>query len=266
MGGKKNFIVFVSFFLAFQSFQAFAADLNVPEQTAWVMDSAGAMDSTEREELESYLENLNGKGGAQIAVFTVNSLEEAAGKETTVEEYANEVFEKWGLGQKNEDNGVLLLVSVNDRALRIEVGYGLEGVLTDTKCGIIIRKFITPYFKEGDYAKGIKSGVEVIAGYVSGDEDTKSEVDKAQEHKESKGEFLIPVLMFAVFFGIVFVSEFSARKKGKRAGGQGYKMSSGRRVYFDSGDDFSGFGGDSGGGFDGGGGGHSGGGGASGSW
>lgn len=268
MNRKNHLFIFIILILNLLAFPCLAASLKVPEQTAWIMDNAGVIDSQTEEEIESYLENIDEKIGAQIAVLTINSLEEAAGIDTTIEEYANEVFEKWRLGQKSRDNGVLLLVSVDDRKLRIEVGYGLEGVLTDTKCGIIIRKFITPYFKEGDYAKGIKSGVETIAGYVSGDEETKNEIDRPK--KNDPLDFLIPFLMFAVFFGIVFVSELSARKNGKQNGAN-RRTTSGRRFYVDhdhynDSDDFGGFGGGSDGGFSGGGGGHSGGGGASGGW
>lgn len=263
MNAKLRFALIFTIFLAFP---IFSANFKIPSQTAWIMDEADVIDSQTKAELESYLENLDEKAGAQIAVLTVTSLEEAAGSGTTIEEYANEVFEKWKLGQAGKDNGVLLLVSVDDRKLRIEVGYGLEGVLTDTKCGIIIRKFITPYFKEGGYAKGIKSGIEAIAGYVSGDEEIKNEIDKPK--KSDTAEFLIPILMFAVFFGIVFVSELSARKNGKKIG-TNRRATSRRRFYVDHDhetDDFGGFGGDFGGGFSGGGGGHSGGGGASGGW
>lgn len=264
MSRKNHSFIFIILILSLLSFPCFAASLKVPEQTAWIMDEADVIDSQTKAELESYLENLGEKAGAQIAVLTISSLEEAAGSGTTIEEYANEVFEKWKLGQAGKDNGVLLLVSVDDRKLRIEVGYGLEGVLTDTKCGIIIRKFITPYFKEGGYAKGIKSGIEAIAGYVSGDEEIKNEIDK--QKKSDTAEFLIPILMFAVFFGIVFVSELSARKNGKKIG-TNRRATSRRRFYVDhETDDFGGFGGDFGGGFSGGGGGHSGGGGASGGW
>ena len=261
---RKNHL-FIFLISAILAFPCLAANLKVPRQTAWIMDSAGIIDSKTKDGLETYLENLSGKNGAQIAVLTVTSLAEAAGEDTTIEEYAAEVFEKWGLGQKTEDNGVLLLVSVQDRALRIEVGYGLEGVLTDTKCGIIIRKFITPYFKEGDYANGIKSGVETIAGYVSDDEKIKNEIDSPEESDPL--EFLVPILMAAVFFGIVFISELSARKNGRKGPGASGGTNSGRRFFTDyNSDDFGGFGGSSGGGFSGGGGGHSGGGGASGGW
>lgn len=229
------------------------------------MDEANVIASKTKAELETELENLDEKSGAQIAVLTISSLEEAAGSDTTIEEYANEVFEKWRLGQAGKDNGVLLLVSVEDRKLRIEVGYGLESVLTDTKCGIIIRRFITPFFKEGNYSDGIKNGVETILGYVSGDEETKQKVDATK--KSDPFEFLIPILMFAVFFGIVFASElYNRTHKTSRSTHHHYSNHPSRRFYNDSGsDNFEDFGGD-GGGFGGGGGGHSGGGGASGGW
>lgn len=265
MNAKLRFALIFSIFLVFP---VFSANFKIPSQTAWIMDEADVIDLQTKSELESKLENLDEKIGAQIAVLTISSLEEAAGNDATIEEYANEVFEKWRLGQEGKDNGVLLLVSVGDRKLRIEVGYGLEGVLTDTKCGIIIRRFITPYFKEENYSEGIKSGVDAILGYVSGDEEIQSEIDEPE--KSNSADFLIPILMFTVFFGIVFASEMYDRKHKKNRSSSNHRIysnHSSRRFYYDNdSDDFGGFGGHHGGGFGGGGGGHSGGGGASGGW
>ena len=165
----KSFLFIFAFFLPASLF----AKVYIPEQTAWVMDSANIIDKNTKSELNSYLESVNRQTGVQIAVFTVKSLEKVAGTDATIEEYATDVFEKWGLGQKKEDNGVLLLVCLDEKKVRIEVGYGLEGVLTDTKCGLIIRNFIAPDFKNASYSEGIKTGVNLIAGYATGNEEIK---------------------------------------------------------------------------------------------
>ena len=86
-----------------------------------------------------------------------------------------------GLGSKKKDNGILLLVCLDEKKVRIEVGYGLEGVLTDTKCGLIIRNFIAPDFKKFNYSEGIKTGVNLIAGYATGNEEIKNKVDSSEE-------------------------------------------------------------------------------------
>lgn len=260
---KKNKLLLSSLIIFTTRIFFAVAEPFIPQQTAWIMDNAKIVDSETENNLDKYLENLSAQTGIQIAVLTVNSLEETAGEDTTIEEYAADVFEKWQLGQKGKDNGVLFLVSVGDRSVRIEVGYGLEGELTDTKCGIIIRKFITPYFKEGEYAQGIKNGVETVAGYVAGDEKLKEQIDKPDDDKEDRLAALIPFLMWAVFLLIVVFSNiFGPKGRGGRRpptggffiGGGGFGGHSGGR-----------FGGGHGG-FGGGGGGRSGGGGASGHW
>ncbi len=242
------------------------AKVNVPVQTAWIMDNANIIDSATKAQLETYLESINEKTGVQIAVFTVNSIKEVAGEDLTIEEYATSVFEKWGLGQKNKDNGILLLVAMDSRSLRIEVGYGLEEVLTDTKCGLIIRNFIAPEFKNGDYSAGIKTGVETIAGYATGDEEIASSVDSLDSDKDESSIAAVMFLIWAAFFIVITVT--SIRKShNRRPPRGGFYADTSRHDHRDGfGSGFGGFGGGGSGGFGGGGGGSSGGGGASGGW
>ena len=117
--------------------------------TGPVMDTAGVMDSTTRRELDSYLRDLDSSTGIQIVVLTVDTLD---GVELT--EYSMRYAQKWKLGQADKDNGVLLLVSMQDRGIRIETGYGSETLLTDEKCSGIIRDVIVPKFKQNDYSTG----------------------------------------------------------------------------------------------------------------
>ena len=254
----KSAVLLLALFFVF-SFRT-SAKVNVPRQTAWVMDTAGVIDSTTKDELESYLRNVDEQSGVQIAVLTVNSLEESAGEETTLEEYAAEVFESWGLGQKDKDNGVLLLICMDSKTLRIETGYGLEGVLTDTKCGLIIRNFIVPEFKNGDYSAGIKKGVETIAGYAVGDTEITEKVDSSADRSDDSASIgaVLTVIWIAFFIFMVFMG--LTNKRPPRGGmfiGGGFDHDS-------HGGSGGGFGGGSS--FGGGGGGHSGGGGASGGW
>ena len=127
-----------------------------------VGDFAGILDERAQQELSSIIFQAESKTSAEIAVVTVPSLE---GK--SVEEYAHDVFNEWGIGKKGKDNGVLVLVAPNERKVRIEVGYGLEPILPDGLAGQIIREQFVPAFKGGDFPGGILGGVERIAAIVS---------------------------------------------------------------------------------------------------
>jgi len=125
--------------------------------TGFVNDFAGVLTAETKQQLETRLSSLDASTSAQLSVVTIKSLDG-----DTVENYAEKLFADWGIGQKGKDNGVLFLVAVEDRVTRIEVGYGLEGALTDAESSWIIRDKITPRFKEGNYNQGIVDGVEGI--------------------------------------------------------------------------------------------------------
>lgn len=233
------------------------AALEVPGWTGPVNDSAGVMTENEESELTVFLTELNDSTGIQMAVLTIPSLEGES-----IEEFSIRVAETWKLGQKDKDNGALLLVSLDDRELRIETGYGLESSLTDMKCGLIIRNVITPYFRNGDYGEGITAGIKNMAGIASGDE---SMVEPSLEREDSDigiKSIIAASVFFIIFFSIVSMGLIShIRRHGGIGGGGGF---SGGGFGGFSGGGFGG-GGSSGGGFSGGGGGF-GGGGASGGW
>lgn len=246
---------FVSLLLIFVCISnCFSFGNSIPKLTGRVVDNANVINGKTQDEIEEYLHSVEIQTGIQIAVLTVKSIP------TTIEEYALEVFEEWKLGQAKKDNGVLLLISVDDRKLRIEVGYGLEGTLTDTKSGIIIRTVIAPYFKNGDYSKGIFEGVKTIALYASGDEQTVKKIDGEEQSSNEENIPPIPIIMFLMFIGFIIFMNITHGGRGGPRGPRG-------PIIFPGG----GFGGHSGGGFGGGGGfsgggGRSGGGGASGGW
>src|SRR5262249_48573382 len=126
-----------------------AAD--VPYLTGRVVDNAEILKSATRERVTAALKAHEQATSNQIAVLTVPTI-----GDESIEEYAVKVFGTWKLGQKGKDNGVLLVVAPKDRKLRIEVGYGLEGTLTDAAASRIIRNVITPQFKAGDFVEGIR--------------------------------------------------------------------------------------------------------------
>jgi uncharacterized protein len=143
---------------------AFAAD--VPYLTGRVVDNAEILKPATRDQIATVLKAHEDKTSNQIAVLTLPTLDGES-----VEGYATRVFEAWKLGQKGKDNGVLVVVVPNDRKMRIEVGYGLEGALPDVAASRIIRNVMTPAFKAGDYDKGVSEGVAAIVAQLEGRED-----------------------------------------------------------------------------------------------
>lgn len=136
----------------------------IPYLYSRVNDYAEILSYETKNKLENILENFEKETSNQIAILTITSLE---GQD--IESYANEVFKAWKLGQKGKDNGILLVVALQDRKIRIEVGYGLESVLTDALASQIIRKEITPHFKNGNYDQGIENGVIAIIEATKGE-------------------------------------------------------------------------------------------------
>ncbi len=140
-----------------------AQGADVPFLTGRVVDNAEILKPATREKITVALKAHEQASGDQIAVLTVPTI-----GDESIEEYAVKVFENWKLGQKGKDNGVLVVVAPQDRKMRIEVGYGLEGTLTDAAASRIIRNVMTPSFKAGDFDKGIAAGVEAIVGQLEG--------------------------------------------------------------------------------------------------
>jgi uncharacterized protein len=141
---------------------AFAFDF--PVLTGRVVDQANVISGDARSDIEAESKGLEDKSGTQLVIATVNSLQGS-----DIETYANELFRAWKLGQAQKNNGVLLLVAPNEHKVRIEVGYGLEGTLTDALASVIISSAIIPRFKTGDFSGGIEHGVDGIIGVLDGD-------------------------------------------------------------------------------------------------
>ncbi len=138
-----------------------AAPVAIPPLSARVTDLTQTLDAGQRAQLESQLAGLEQRKGAQIAVLLVPTT-----GEDSIEDYTVRAFEQWKLGRKGVDDGVLLVVAKNDRTLRIEVGYGLEGTITDVQAGRIIREQIVPFFQKGDFAGGIQAGVDSLIALI----------------------------------------------------------------------------------------------------
>jgi uncharacterized protein len=141
-----------------------AQTLTFPELSGRVVDEAGILDAPTRAALTQSLADLEQKTTDQLVVVTLKSLQG-----TSIEDYGYQLGRRWQIGQKDKSNGVLLIVAPSERKVRIEVGYGLEGTLTDAISKLIIENSILPRFKVADYAGGIKRGVEDIIQVLSGD-------------------------------------------------------------------------------------------------
>ena len=184
---KRAFLLATTLFFASTVFVLAYTSPGKPQ--GFVNDYAETISSSVQAQLEQQLSAFNKDTTIQIAVVTVPTL-----GDEVIEGYAVKLFEEWGIGGSEKDNGVLFLIAPNDRQVRIEVGYGLEGVLTDAQSNGIIQKIIIPAFKEGKMEAGIVSGVQAIIDV------TKSEADYSatQESKPASG-----ILYFLQHYGFV---------------------------------------------------------------
>ena len=242
----------------------------IPAPVGFVNDVAGVMDEPARAKLEAFLDQLKRKTGAEFAVLTVKTtapLDPA--------EYKVEVFKRWKLGQKGQDNGLLLLVALDEHRVTFETGYGLEGVLPDALESRIIRNEMTPRLRAGDAAGGITAGVLRTAALIAADKGVALEWNGAELRYGSgdsggSDQGLPPLAIAIIFFFVIVIVIVRLlvggwMGPGAFGGRRGWTMGSGG---WGGGFGGGGFGGGGGGGgsFGGFGGGSSGGGGGSGGW
>lgn len=171
-----------------------AADAAVPPLKARVTDLTGTLQPGQQAALEQTLQAFENTKGSQIAVLIVPTTQPE-----TIEQYSIRVAEAWKLGRKGVDDGVLLLVAKNDRKLRIEVGYGLEGAIPDAVAKRIVSEIITPHFKQGDYFGGIQAGVDRIIKVVEGE--PLPEMEPSQSKGGGGGDWLAIGFVLAVVVG-----------------------------------------------------------------
>jgi uncharacterized protein len=220
------------------------------QPAGYVNDFAGVIDAGPQRTLERALVELEQKTGAELTVVVLRSME---GGE--IDDFTNRLFERWGVGKKGQDNGVMMLAALEDRKARIEVGYGLEPIITDGRAGTILRTLVFPSFKRGNYQEGLTAGAKELAAIIAEDAGvTLDGIPRSRTRSAGNEEnpaagvvqfiFLIIFILFFIrhpFLALMFLGG------GPRGGGYG------------GGGGFSG-------GFGGFGGGLSGGGGASGGW
>ncbi len=234
--------------------------VDVPEKpSSYVVDLAGLVDNATENKLNRYLQELEQKTTAQLVVLTITSLDGES-----LEDFSLKIaHDKWRLGQRGKDNGVLFLISVKERKYRIEVGYGLEGVLPDSLAGSLGRQVLAPYFKKGAYSEGIFATALVMANKIAADAGvaiTGMPTIKYDAGPAGRGKsgspvnfifgFVVLIILVFLFiknprlFFILFLASMMGGRRGSWGGGGGFGGGS--------------FGGGGGGGF--------GGGGASGGW
>lgn len=247
---KKIIILSTLFLFCFSALFS----LDVPKLKARVNDNANIIGPNNEKQLEALLRDVEAKTSSQVALLTIKSLQGE-----NLEDYAMRVTQSWQLGQKEFDNGVLMLVAMNEKKIRIEVGYGLESIITDAKSGYIIRNYIVPGFKKGDFTAGITGGLLAISGLITEEfEITDKELAKYNKQQKSGKRKQIPFGLIVLLFMFIFGG------LGRRRGGLFTALFLGSMLGGGRSRGGSGFG--SGfGGFSGGGGGF-GGGGASGGW
>jgi uncharacterized protein len=263
MAGVRRFggvLLAIALALALASAAA-AAEPAFPELTGRVVDDADLLSYPDKVAVTADLKALEDKSSDQLVVVTLPSLQGYP-----IEEFGYKLGRKWGIGTEKLDNGVLLIVAPNERKVRIEVGTGLEGTLTDALSRIVIENSILPRFREGDFAGGIKNGVRDIALVLTGDA---AEVEARAKARKEDDSPLFPWLFVILWLAIFLWIAYSIWRSARYAAPSGQKGSSGPIFVpgpsWDGGG-WSAGGGGGGGGFSGGGGGSFGGGGASGGW
>jgi uncharacterized protein len=235
------------------------ADPQFPALNARVVDAANVIPADARARIEAKLKTHEQETSDQVVIATVPTL-----GDMSIEEYANRLFRNWGLGQKDKNNGVLVLVAPNDRKVKIETGYGLEGALTDAASSLIISKVMAPKFRKGDFAGGIDAAVDRIVDILSSDAAEMGRKGLIKKDAPDPFVTILPLLLLALLIYFVFAR--------RGADGARYHRTRNGNWIVVSGGGWGGWGGSFGGGgfseggdFSGGGG-SSGGGGASGSW
>lgn len=171
-----------------------AAEVAVPPLKARVTDLTGTLQPDQQAALEQTLQAFENKKGSQIAVLIVPTTQPE-----TIEQYAIRVADAWKLGRKGVDDGVLLLIARNDRKLRVEVGYGLEGAIPDAVAKRIVSEIITPHFKQDDYFGGIRAGVDRIIKVIEGEPLPEKKSSRSQDG--SGGDWLAIGFVLAVVVG-----------------------------------------------------------------
>jgi len=246
---KFSFFIFVLF-----QFCLFA-QVEIPTLKNWANDFSNTLSASEIDYLNNDLRVFADSTSNQVVLLIIPTL-----NDYPIEMFTYETATKNKIGTKENNNGILFLIAINDRKLRIEVGYGLEGALPDALCSSILRNDVRPYFKQGEYFEGIKAGINAIKAASVGEYKAPPK-EKTRSNFKGYGSFIMIIIF-------IIISIISRIGRGRRGGGGFIFLPGAGGFGSRGGSSWGGFGGGGGGGFGGfsGGGGSFGGGGSSGSW
>lgn len=194
---------------------AVLAEVAIPPLSARVTDTAGVLQAEQKAALESKLAALEQEKGSQIAILIVPTTQPEA-----IEQYSIRAVESWKLGRKGIDDGLLILVATDDRAMRIEVGYGLEGVIPDAIAKRVIAETMTPFFRQGDFYGGLNAAVDQLAGLIAGEPLPAPANATSKTANKSPIEGMLPLLLFgAIAVGGILRAIFGRFLGGTIGGG-----------------------------------------------
>lgn len=192
-------LYFLSFFIF--PFNILAESFVVPSMTSPIVDQASILTTSQQRELEDILYNFKRSQNAQIQVLITSDL-----MGESIESAAIKVFDKWKLGDEKKDDGLLLLISIKDKRMRIEVGQGLEGIIPDVIAKRIIAEVIRPFFQRGEYYNGIRLGLLAIQGTISKEYGTETNLTNQVQKSKKQKSFSLGVmgLLFGIWL-IIFI-------------------------------------------------------------
>lgn len=197
--------------LALLAFAAVSAALDIPPApTQWFTDRAGVVGTAEAEALNQKLAQFEQTSGAQFIIYVFPGLEGES-----IEDFTIRAVEKWKVGQKKYDNGLVLFVFIQDKKVRVETGYGLEGSVTDAFSSRVIREVMAPHFRSGNYAAGLDAAADAFIKKIStGEEPVAPMQRRGREGGDDLSPFTVLIILFVIFF--VLAPMFS---RGRRGGG-----------------------------------------------
>jgi len=177
----------------------------IPKPEGWVSDFAGVIDSDLRSRINALAQEVKDKTGVELSVVTVKDM-----GGLPLEDFANKLYRGWGIGVKETSEGALILLAMQERSVRIEVGYGLEGILNDARCGDIRENAIFPEFKKGDYGEGLFAGLRAMAEIVALDKgvtlDGSGDERPRTFSRHSEGGGISRILLIAFFILLVILT------------------------------------------------------------
>lgn len=191
-----------------------AADI-VPDPEGVVSDFAGVLSNDDESRISAIIDELDKKTSAEIAVVTVDSI--APYDEN---QYARMIFDKWRIGKKGKDNGVLILLAVKERRWKIDTGYGLEGILPDGLCGDIGRNYMVPSFRSGSYGSGLYEGVSRLAGIIAKDSGVNITGAKLPDEGVSQEDIEAAMLLLFIIAFVVFAIVMNYARRYRYYGGK----------------------------------------------